>query len=223
MIILKGKKWRRIWRMRKMKRQERWKYFSRIWFENSFILSKTKDRSLYYKRKFSVCNLTVLNVGVNKVGCYMWDEAVGNTCSVKVASYVFDFCQRSANGKKVILFSDIQSGQNRTTCTVFLDAVRTVNIPTVNQWFFEPGQIEVNSLHPIIEKWLMCLTLWVGTLVHMISTKHIVTDDGTSYLQWIPSANDKEQEGWCKWGSRKLAVIPQRLPLPYIFLGIHTV
>lgn len=83
----------------------------------------------------SVYNLTMLNVWVNKVKYYMWDESMGNRGSVEVSLYVLDFLRKVVSEKEVTLFSDFFSRHNRNinVCTVVPHTTRTVNILMMNQ------------------------------------------------------------------------------------------
>lgn len=63
-IILKGKKWHRVFRMKKRKKQERWTYFQQNLIWKQFYAVQKQTSGLCYKRKFYVCYLAVmLNVG----------------------------------------------------------------------------------------------------------------------------------------------------------------
>jgi hypothetical protein len=77
---------------------------------------------------------------------------------MEVAPCVFNFFGNVANGKEETLFCDVYGGQNRNinTCLILIHAVRTLNIPTINQCFsFKPvhSQMEVDSAHAKIEKY----------------------------------------------------------------------
>jgi hypothetical protein len=96
---------------------------------------KTNPISLLDERRFSVYNLTLFGVGVNKVKYYVRDESMRYRGSVEVSSYVLDLLRKVVSDKEVALLSDFCSGQNRNinVCTVFLHTTRNVNILTINQ------------------------------------------------------------------------------------------
>lgn len=116
----------------------------------------TNAKALFYKSRLAVYNFTVLNVVDKKAICYMWHEGLANRGSNEVASCLWHFLQAEKINKEVVFFSDTCGGQNRNAnvAAFCLHAVKYLDIPVINQMFFEPGhsQMEVDNIHAQIEK-----------------------------------------------------------------------
>ena len=112
--------------------------------------------AIFYKRRLSVYNLTVYNAASKRATNYMWHEGVAKRGSIEIASCIYQELNKIADGHPIILFSDACGGQNRNInmCTMFLYAVQTMNIPVIDQCFFEAGHsvMECDSVHANIER-----------------------------------------------------------------------
>ena len=91
------------------------------------------------------------------------------------------------------LFSDSCGGQNRNInmCAMLPHAVQTMDIPTINQCFSEPGhsQMEADSIHGCIEKKNKRVNSsdpvgWF-TAVRMASQRHqVIAIDSSKFLNF---------------------------------------
>lgn len=135
--------------------------------------------SFYYKRKLSVFNFTVFDLGLKKGICYMWPETIAKRGSNEVASCLYNFIQQSTNRgiKDIHLWSDNCGGQNRNRI-VFLMYVYCSQKYSIDicHRFLEKGhtQQEGDSVHALIEKsskrkFIFCPEEWY-TLVRWCKT-----------------------------------------------------
>lgn len=112
-------------------------------------------KSIFYKRQLAVYNLTVFNLFNNSAKCYMWHEGEGGRGSSEIASCLYNYLQLHANGKPFVLFSDTCGGQNRNVnmTSLLLYAVQSLDIPSIDHLFFEPGHsmMECDSVHARIQ------------------------------------------------------------------------
>lgn len=85
----------------------------------------------------------------------MWHEGLAGRGSAEVGSCLWNYLKENANGKPFVLMSDTCSGQNRNifVTALLLHAVRELDIPRIDQCFFEPGHsmMECDSVHSRIE------------------------------------------------------------------------
>ena len=84
--------------------------------------------------------------------CYFWNEAEGKHGACEIASCLWKWLKILDVGvKKVTLYSDSCPGQNKNIiiASMFLAAVKSLDIEEINQKFLEPGhtQMEVDSIH----------------------------------------------------------------------------
>ncbi|XP_050551786.1 uncharacterized protein LOC126911028 [Spodoptera frugiperda] len=135
--------------------------------------------SFYYKRKLSVFNFTVFDMGLKKGICYMWPETIAKRGSNEVASCLYNFIQQSTDRgiKDIRLWSDNCGGQNRNRI-VFLMYVYCSQKYSIDicHKFLEKGhtQQEDDSVHALIEKsskrkFIFCPEEWY-TLVRWCKT-----------------------------------------------------
>ncbi|CAG9787820.1 unnamed protein product [Diatraea saccharalis] len=112
---------------------------------------------LYYKRKLSVFNFTVFNMGKKNGKCYMWHEGIAKKGANEVASCLYDYIRdNSEKGiKSFYFYSDNCSGQNRNRVVFafYLFAAKKFNVNIVHR-FLEKGhtQNENDSIHALIER-----------------------------------------------------------------------
>lgn len=112
---------------------------------------------LYYKRKLSVYNFTIYDIGRHEAFCYIWSEDEARKGSNEVASCLFHYIQKKASEGIVdfLLWSDNCAGQNRNknvfSMYVYASAKFNVNI---KHSFLETGhtQNEGDSVHAAIER-----------------------------------------------------------------------
>ncbi|XP_060806519.1 uncharacterized protein LOC132903184 [Amyelois transitella] len=113
--------------------------------------------SFYYKRKLSIFNFTVFEMGLKKGICYMWPETIAKRGSNEVASCLLHFIENSARKgiKDVRLWSDNCGGQNRNRAVFFMYAFCSSKFKIdICHRFLEKGhtQQEGDSVHAMIEK-----------------------------------------------------------------------
>jgi hypothetical protein len=111
----------------------------------------------YYKRKLSVYNLTVYNLGTGSGNCFMWDETVAGRGSCEIGSCILSFlltCSRNG-AREVTLYSDNCGGQNRNRFIVcmYVYALMKTELQIIRHVFLEKGhtQNENDSIHATIE------------------------------------------------------------------------
>ena len=63
-------------------------------YEKTLICPKANSSVFYYKRKLSVSNFTIVDVGRFEDCCYVYDESVAKKGSDEVASFLYHFIQR---------------------------------------------------------------------------------------------------------------------------------
>ena len=112
--------------------------------------------ALYYKTKLATHNFTFYNLATREVQCYMWYEGEGGLSANEFASCVVDYIKsEAANYKKVVIFSDGCTYQNRNSIlsSALSDLANELNIE-INQKYLVRGhtQMEVDSVHSTIER-----------------------------------------------------------------------
>ncbi|KAK3924596.1 hypothetical protein KUF71_012729 [Frankliniella fusca] len=107
----------------------------------------------------STYNLTIYDSTTKKTHCYMWSEIDGNRGANEIASCIYYHCLDVIPDtvKKIVLFSDSTTGQNRNSilAAMFLLLVQIhASIQTVEHVFLEVGhtRMEVDCKHSIIER-----------------------------------------------------------------------
>ncbi|KAK3917941.1 STAM-binding protein-like A [Frankliniella fusca] len=113
----------------------------------------------FYLRQLSTYNLTIYDSTTKKTHCYMWSEIDGNRGANEIASCIYYHCLDVIPDtvKKIVLFSDSTTGQNRNSilAAMFLLLVQIhASIQTVEHVFLEVGhtRMEVDCKHSIIER-----------------------------------------------------------------------
>ncbi|XP_053599759.1 uncharacterized protein LOC128669186 [Plodia interpunctella] len=111
----------------------------------------------YYKRKLSVFNFTVYDMGKKKAVCYMWDESVAKRGANEVSSCLLDFIQTNVEqgANEFRFWSDNATGQNRNrfVFALYVYAAKKFNIRITHR-FMQKGhtQNEGDSVHSVIER-----------------------------------------------------------------------
>lgn len=113
------------------------------------------SKSIFYKRRLAVYNLTIYNMQTRTAVCYMWHEGMAGRGSDEVGSCLYHYLVQHQNGKPFIIMSDTCGGQNRNIniAALLLLAVKTLDIPHIDQAFFEPGHsfMDVDKVHARIQ------------------------------------------------------------------------
>lgn len=126
-------------------------------FEKVLATPKTEASSLYYKRKLSVYNFTIYDVGRHEAYCYVWSENDARKGSNEVASCLLDYFEKrvSEGITDFFLWSDNCTGQNRNknVFSMYVYASLKFNI-NIRHSFLEAGhtQNEGDSVHAMIER-----------------------------------------------------------------------
>lgn len=112
---------------------------------------------LYYKRKLTVFNFTIFEMGSRVAKCYVWDESTAKRGAIEVSSCINDFIrEHHQKGIKIFNFwSDNCGGQNRNRIVFasYLRAAKDFQV-TITHKYFEKGhtQNEGDSVHALIER-----------------------------------------------------------------------
>ena len=112
----------------------------------------------FYKRKLSLYNLTVYDLGSKDVICYMWPETVakGGTCEIGSCVYKYVEGELKKGKNEFYFFSDNCWGQNKSknTAMMYSHLVRNNPIASITHLFLEKGhtQNENDSVHSVIER-----------------------------------------------------------------------
>lgn len=96
----------------------------------------------YYKRKLWTYNFCIHNVKTGSSTMYLWDESTGRRGSCEIASCLYDYlCKVDVNVKKVIMFSDNCSGQNKNLNLVLANLyfIHKDQFTEIKHYFMIPG------------------------------------------------------------------------------------
>nr|CAH7767959.1 unnamed protein product [Callosobruchus chinensis] len=117
----------------------------------------SNEAAIFYRKRLSVFNFTIYDIGNKECICFQWDETISkrgaNEVSSCVASYLRDLDNRGMF--EVNLFADGCGGQNRNTI-VFTMLLHTItnakSLRNISLSFFETnhGQNEGDSAHSSI-------------------------------------------------------------------------
>ncbi|KAK3919759.1 Treslin [Frankliniella fusca] len=115
--------------------------------------------NVFYKRQLSVYNLTVFDC-FNKRGInHMWNETDAGRGANEIASCLSHFiaCDVPAEVKKLTLWSDTCSGQNKNSivCAALISAVSEhPSLDVIDHKFLVPGHthMECDQVHAVIER-----------------------------------------------------------------------
>ncbi|KAJ1524612.1 hypothetical protein ONE63_011096 [Megalurothrips usitatus] len=113
----------------------------------------------YYTRQINMFNLTVLDTSSNLTYCYMWPETEASRGANSIASCLLrHILQQVPNGvKKVFLFSDACTSQNRNShvsAMYFVALQQHPSIEQIDHIFMVSGHsfLEVDNKHSVIER-----------------------------------------------------------------------
>ena len=135
--------------------------------QKTMLIPKCEIGPVYYLRKISTYNLTVVEGKLRTGFCYAWNETEGMKGATEVASAVFNFMVRMVNEHKVEefrLWSDNCSGQNKNK---YLFAMYTYFWAKFNATIYHRylttghTQNDCDSLHSIIERSCGPMTFFV--------------------------------------------------------------
>ena len=121
----------------------------------------TGDASqFYYKRKLSMYNFTIYDMGNHAGYCYMWYEIIGGRGSNEVSTCVYQYikkCAAELDAKNFIFYSDNCGGQNRNhyIAGMYLKALAdNPTVESITHKYLEVGhtQNEADSMHACIER-----------------------------------------------------------------------
>lgn len=145
---------------------------------------KIEASSAYYKRKLSMYNFTIYDIGRSDGFCYVWTEDIGNKGSNEIASYLLDFIETMAKkgATDFRFYSDNCAGQNknRFVFSMFAYAAAKCNVQIVHR-FLECGhtQNEGDAMHSLIERTSKNQTIFVPeqwlTIMRMARPKNPYT------------------------------------------------
>lgn len=109
------------------------------------------DCKIYYKRKLSVYNFTILDSNSDGF-CHVWDKSNGMKGSSEIRTGLIIYM----NNLPTHVYSDTCGGQNRNQFigSAMLYIVNKTNIENVDMKYMEPGHtyFEADSMHSTIER-----------------------------------------------------------------------
>lgn len=113
--------------------------------------------AVYYKRKITVYNFTIYDMGRHEGFCYVWHEGIGKKGANEMASYVFSFIEKRAQQgvTSFIFYSDNCSGQNknRFLYAMYLLASAKFNVKILHRYLVAGHtQNEADGMHALIER-----------------------------------------------------------------------
>lgn len=112
----------------------------------------------FYLRQLNTYNLTIVDCKTDKTHCYMWHECEAARGANEIASCLFAHIMQEVpeTVKKVYLFSDCCSGQNRNSIISAMHHVLLqvhASLQSIEHIFLVPGhtRLECDSRHSVIE------------------------------------------------------------------------
>lgn len=128
-------------------------------FDLQAVLNTPKGSAgqIFYLRKLAVYNLTMYNLGNQKVKCYLWDETQGKRGANEIASCVYDFIMSHIEITEVRMMSDGCGGQQKNSVfsSMCMHLLRNhQSLQVIDHRFFETGhsEMECDSIHSKIER-----------------------------------------------------------------------
>lgn len=127
-------------------------------FKKVLVTPKTEASCMYYKRKLSVYNFTIYEVGSHQGVCYVWSEHEANRGSCEVASCLLHFIEKRVNEGIVnfTCYADNCAGQNKNKMVFVMLAYASVKFNVnIKLTFLETGhtQNEGDAVHATIEQY----------------------------------------------------------------------
>lgn len=118
----------------------------------------SNDGSVFYKRRLSVFNLTLYDLGSRDCLCFTWHEGTSGRGASEIATAVFKTLKKYDEEKKIksaYLFADGCGGQNKNSImatALFYTVLNCENLKEISLRFFSPnhGQNEGDSAHSAI-------------------------------------------------------------------------
>ena len=117
----------------------------------------SNESKIFYKRRLSVYNLTVYDIGTKDCHCFTWNETQSRRGSSEISTSVYKTLKLydEKGIKKAYLFSDGCSGQNKNSITpamMIYTVSHSTNLEEISLRFFETnhGQNEGDSAHSAI-------------------------------------------------------------------------
>ena len=113
---------------------------------------------LFYARKYSVYNFSIYESCTRRGFCYVWGEADAKCGAFEISTCLYKWLTSVDNlqlAKKVILYCDCYSGQNRNRVVVAMLRYALINcnyIETVHLKFLLPGPVDSNSSSNNVEQ-----------------------------------------------------------------------
>lgn len=142
-----------------------------ICFDMQSVLTcpQTQISKAYYKKKYSVYNLTGNDVVKKKGYCILWHELLGGRKGVDIASALYVMIEKILEGRpevtKLILWSDSCVPQNKNShmsAALFFLMKMHPEIKSITQKFQVPGHScvqEVDAMHSVLDRTLNKLEL----------------------------------------------------------------
>lgn len=83
--------------------------------EQTLTTPRSNVSIMYYKRKLSIYNFTVFELGSCQGSCYVWNETIGGKGANEISSCLWEFIGRKATSgtKEFRFYSDNCGAQNR--------------------------------------------------------------------------------------------------------------
>lgn len=120
-------------------------------------LPRSNESAIFYRRRLSVFNFTIYNLGNRNCFCYLWNEIISKRGSNEISTCVANYLHQLDNQgiEEVRLFADGCGGQNKNTIVLAMllhTITNAKNIQRISLCFFETnhGQSEGDSAHSSI-------------------------------------------------------------------------
>jgi hypothetical protein len=126
-------------------------------YQKTMNCPKAKASIFYYRRKLSLNNFTIADVGQNDSHCYVYDETVAGKGANEVASFLYHFMtsRALAGVKEFRLYSDNCGSQNknRGIAALYLHLSAKLKVKITHR-YLEKGHtyLPADKIHSSIEK-----------------------------------------------------------------------
>ena len=125
--------------------------------QQAIYLPISNESKIFYRRRLSIYNLTVYDIGTKDCHCFTWDETQSKRGSSEISTSVYRALKLYDDKgiKKAYHSSDGCSGQNKNSITpamMLYTVTHSVNLEEISLRFFETnhGQNEGDSAHSAI-------------------------------------------------------------------------
>ena len=155
---------------------------------------------LFYARKYSVDNFSIYESCTRRGFCYVWGEADAKRGAFEISTCLYKWLTSVDNlqlAKKVILYCDCCSGQNRNRVVVAMLRYALINcnyIETVHLKFLLPGHtyMPVDCVHATVEHFVKKRIVWApsewATIIRSARNDPepytVLTMSNSSFLNW---------------------------------------